>query len=73
MINYFLNKKNKLIKFLIIGLFLAIVNIVLMYFFVDVLSFNTVLSKNLANILVIEIGVLGSFFLNKNWTWKRIC
>ena len=52
MINYFLNKKNKLIKFLIIGLFLAIVNIVLMYFFVDVLSFNTVLLKNLANIFI---------------------
>ena len=71
MIKYFLNKKNKLFKFIVIGSFLAFMNILLMYIFVDILNFSTVFLKNLANVIVIEIGILGSFILNKNWTWKR--
>tara|TARA_X000000368_G_scaffold402148_1_gene375778 strand:+ start:14096 stop:14518 length:423 start_codon:yes stop_codon:yes gene_type:complete len=69
---FFIDRKNKLFKFFIVGFSLAILNLVLMYLLVDILKFQGVLEKNLANAIVIEIGIILSFLLNKNWTWKNV-
>ncbi len=70
-INFFLERKDKLLKFFIVGVSLATLNIFLIFIFVDVLLFNTKFLENIANIIVIEIGIICSFFINKNWTWKN--
>ena len=71
MINFFLKRKQKLMKFFIIGVSLAILNLMLIYFFIEILLFNTKVLENIANIIVIEIGIILSFILNRNWTWKN--
>ncbi len=70
MINFFLERKDKLIRFFIVGISLTLLNLLLIYVFVEIFLFNTKLLENIANIIVIEIGVIFSFFLNKNWTWN---
>ena len=72
MINFFIDRKEKFIKFFIIGLLLAILNLFLIYFFIEVLLFNTKFLENIANVITIEIGIILSFILNRNWTWKNI-
>tara|TARA_B100000902_G_C27285641_1_gene904274 strand:+ start:1300 stop:1713 length:414 start_codon:yes stop_codon:yes gene_type:complete len=69
-INFFLERKDKLIRFFIVGISLTLLNLLLIYVFVEIFLFNTKLLENIANIIVIEIGVIFSFFLNKNWTWN---
>jgi len=71
MIDFFLKRKQKFIKFFIIGFLLAILNLLLIYFFVEILFFNTKFLENVANIIVIEIGIILSFIFNRNWTWKN--
>jgi len=70
LLNFFINRKDKLLKFFVVGCLLATFNLLLIYFFVDILLFNTKLLENIANIITIEIGIIFSFFFNKNWTWK---
>ena len=72
MINFFIDRKEKFIKFFIIGLLLTILNLFLIYFFIEVLLFNTKFLENIANVITIEIGIILSFILNRNWTWKNV-
>jgi len=69
--DFFVNRKDKLLKFFIIGTSLALLNLLLIYFFVEILLFNTKFLENVANIIVIEIGIILSFIFNRNWTWKN--
>lgn len=62
-----LNERLK--RFLIVGLSAAIVNFALMIFFVEVLSFNTYILKNIANAISIEVSVFFNFRLSRIWTW----
>jgi len=71
MFDFFVNRKDKLLKFFIIGTSLALLNLLLIYFFVEILLFNTKFLENVANIIVIEIGIILSFIFNRNWTWKN--
>ena len=71
MFNFFLERKEKFFKFFIVGFLLAALNLFLIYFFVEILSFNTKFLENLANVIVIELGIILSFLLNRNWTWKN--
>ena len=45
MFNFFLSRKKKLLKFILIGITLTIVNLLLIYFFVEILKLNTVFLK----------------------------
>lgn len=71
MFNFFLSRKKKLLKFFLIGITLTIVNLLLIYFFVDILKLNTIFLKNVSNVLAIEIGIILSFILNRNFTWSE--
>lgn len=62
-----LNERLK--RFLIVGSSAAIVNFALMIFFVEVLSFNTYVLKNIANVISIEFSVFYNFLLSRVWTW----
>ena len=71
MFNFFLSRKKKLLKFILIGITLTIVNLLLIYFFVEILKLNTVFLKNVSNVLAIEIGIILSFVLNRHFTWPE--
>ena len=71
MFNFFLSRKKKLLKFFLIGITLTIVNLLLIYFFVEILKLNTVFLKNVSNVLAIEIGIILSFVLNRHFTWPE--
>ena len=71
MFNFFIEKKHKLTKFFVIGITLTGINLFLIYFFVDILNFNTVFLENFANIITIEIGIILSFLLNRKFTWPE--
>jgi putative flippase GtrA len=62
-----LNERLK--RFLIVGSSAAIVNFALMIFFVEALSFNTHVLKNIANAISIEVSVFYNFLLSRIWTW----
>ena len=71
MFNFFLSRKKKLLKFFLIGITLTIINLILIYFFVEILKLNTVFLKNVSNVLAIEIGIILSFVLNRQFTWPE--
>lgn len=68
--NFIKENKQKILSFGIIGISLAIINLFLIYFFIEILNFNTYFLENLANAIVIEIGVILSFLLNRYFTWS---
>ena len=71
MLDFFLSRKKKLFKFILIGITLTIVNLLLIYFFVEILKLNTPFLKNVSNVLAIEIGIVLSFVLNRHFTWPE--
>jgi dolichol-phosphate mannosyltransferase len=56
-------------KFIIVGSSAAFVNFALMILFVEALSFQTHLLKNVANVVSIEVSVFYNFLLSRIWTW----
>ena len=62
-----LNKRLK--RFLIVGSSAAILNFALMILFVETLSFDTAVLKNIANVISIEVSVFYNFLLSRIWTW----
>jgi len=62
----------RVIRFLIVGTSAAIVNIALMIFFVELLSFKTYILKNIANVLSMEVSVFYNFLLSRIWTWGDV-
>ena len=71
MLDFFLSRQKKLFKFILIGITLTIVNLILIYFFVELLKLNTLFLKNVSNVLAIEIGIVLSFVLNRHFTWPE--
>lgn len=71
MFDFFLSRKKKLFKFFLIGITLTTFNLLLIYFFVEILKLNTIFLKNVSNVLAIEIGILFSFVLNRHFTWPE--
>jgi putative flippase GtrA len=57
-------------KFLIVGMSAAIVNFLLISFFIEIIGFKSYFLKNLANILAIEISAVYNFSISRLWTWK---
>ena len=60
---------NKIIRFAITGSAGALINLFLIYIFVELLNFKTNFMENIANILALEISIIFSFVVNRNWTW----
>ena len=48
----------------------AIVNFLLISFFIEIVGFKSFFLKNLANILAIEISAVYNFSISRLWTWK---
>jgi dolichol-phosphate mannosyltransferase len=59
----------RIVKFLIVGCSAALVNFLLMAFFVELLGFKSHFLKNLANILSIEMSAVYNFSISRLWTW----
>jgi dolichol-phosphate mannosyltransferase len=66
-------KKNifqqRIFKFLIGGGVSAAFNLLLIFFLIDVLGFNTPALRNLANAISIELSLVFSFFVYRTWVW----
>ncbi|NCS11395.1 MAG: glycosyltransferase [Microcystis aeruginosa G13-09] len=60
---------NKIFRFLIAGGGAFLINLFLIYWFIDDLGFNTPLLKNVANVISIEISLIASFFIYRIWVW----
>lgn len=60
---------NRITRFLISGGMAAANNLFLMFLFVDFLSFNTFLLRNLANAISVEVSLLLSYFIYRLWVW----
>jgi putative flippase GtrA len=58
--------KNQFLKFIIVGIFSAIINYGLFYFLLNVFKVNYLISSSLG----FMAGVFGGFYLNKNWTYN---
>jgi len=60
----------KVFRFLIIGAFLSLINIILIYFAIEKLGFNTPFLRNIANLFSTEISLLIGFFTYRNFLWR---
>ena len=61
--------KPKVLKFLIGGGVAATLNLLLIFWMIELLGFNTPFLRNLANAVSIEISLLFSFFIYRIWVW----
>lgn len=61
--------QHRFTRFLLLGGTAAIVNLLMMYFLVDVLAWETPVWKNLANAVSMEISLLYSFFVYRTYVW----
>jgi dolichol-phosphate mannosyltransferase len=61
--------KPKILKFLIGGGVAATFNLLLIFWMIELLEFNTPFLRNLANAVSIEISLLFSFFIYRIWVW----
>jgi dolichol-phosphate mannosyltransferase len=61
---------NKIFRFLIAGGVAFLINLFLIYWFIDDLGFNTPFLKNVANVISIEISLIASFFIYRIWVWS---
>lgn len=62
----------KMQKFVITGFSAALVNILLMLFFVEILGCKTYLLKNLANVLAIALSTIYNFVACRFWAWNEV-
>ena len=67
--NLFKLFQQRVIKFLFSGAVSAAFNLLLIFIFIEWLDWQTVLLRNLANIIAIEISVIFSFFVYRIWVW----
>jgi putative flippase GtrA len=66
----FLNHRERVFRFIIIGLIAAAFNFVLIYLFIDFLKMNSTVLKNIANFVALILSILFAFFLHRAWTWS---
>lgn len=61
----------KQIRFVIAGGTGALLNLGLMYLFVNILEMNSRILENIASVLSLELSIIFSFIINRNWTWRH--
>jgi len=66
-----LNKlfQSRVIKFLIGGGVATALNLILIFWLIEGLGFNTPLLRNIANVVSIEVSLIASFFIYRIWVW----
>lgn len=67
-----LNKlfQSRVVKFLIGGGAATILNLILIFWLIEGLGFNTPLMRNVANMVSIELSLVVSFFIYRIWVWS---
>ena len=60
----------KVVKFLLGGGVATAINLLLIFFFIDKLGFDTPFLRNLANLISIELSLIASFFIYRIWVWR---
>ncbi|AWB10369.1 Putative flippase GtrA (transmembrane translocase of bactoprenol-linked glucose) [Thermodesulfobium acidiphilum] len=66
----FLTHKERVIRFILIGLISAAFNFLLIYVFIDLFRMNSTLLKNISNFIALILSILFAFFLHRAWTWR---
>ncbi|OKH40429.1 glycosyl transferase [[Phormidium ambiguum] IAM M-71] len=59
----------RIFKFILGGGLAAALNLLLIYWMIEWLAFNTPVLRNIANVVSIEISLLFSFFIYRIWVW----
>ena len=62
---------HRLVRFLFFGGSAAAVNVALMYGFIDWLGWNTVVLRNLANVISVELSLLYSYVVYRLFVWNE--
>jgi dolichol-phosphate mannosyltransferase len=65
--------KKQIIRYLICGAITAIFNVFLISSIIEILNLNTSLTRNIANVISIEISLLFSFWVYRVWVWSDAC
>jgi putative flippase GtrA len=60
----------RVVRFCVVGGIAAVINLAVMYGFVDVMAFDTFVLRNIANGLSLACGMSAAFILNRAWTWS---
>jgi dolichol-phosphate mannosyltransferase len=63
--------QSKIFKFLVGGGIAAVINLLLMFYLIEGLKFDTIVLRNVANLSSIEISLVASFFIYRTWIWTR--
>ncbi len=61
--------QNRIFKFILGGGVAAIFNLLLIFFLIELLNFNTPILRNISNVIAIELSLLLSFFIYRIWVW----
>jgi dolichol-phosphate mannosyltransferase len=61
--------RSRVLKFLIGGGTAAAINLILIFWLIERLGFNTPVLRNTANIVSIELSLIASFFIYRIWVW----
>lgn len=61
--------RHRFTRFLVLGGSAAMVNVLLMYLFVDVWNWDTPIWKNFANAISMEVSLLYSFIAYRSYVW----
>lgn len=61
--------RHRFTRFLLLGGTAAVINLLMMFLFVDVLEWETLVWKNLANAISMEVSLLYSFFVYRAYVW----
>jgi dolichol-phosphate mannosyltransferase len=61
--------RSRVLKFLIGGGVAAAFNLILIFWLIEGLGFNTPLLRNIANVISIELSLIASFFIYRIWVW----
>ena len=63
--------ENKIVRFIITGTVGAFINLFFIFLLVSIFRMNTTFLENLANFFSLELSIIFSFIVNRNWTWKH--
>ncbi|MDZ8080399.1 MAG: glycosyltransferase [Nostoc sp. SerVER01] len=61
--------RNRVFKFIVGGGVAAVFNLLLIFFMIKLLSFDTPVLRNIANAISIELSLVFSFFVYRIWVW----
>jgi dolichol-phosphate mannosyltransferase len=62
----------RIIRFLFFGGTAALLNVVLMYGLVDLLEWNSIVQRNLANVISVELSLLYSYAVYRLFVWNDL-